>query len=148
MQTGSMKRILTAVAAAILCASCAKPDERVPDNNCTLSTLKAFVYYDSEDVSKNEELDLLGGMYIPDKGSASFTFPDDEVKYNANTLKQCRLEATIPSTARLEMTDENGAGLGIGLEGWHDLYNRTIYFRVVAANGDIFQYKVSCRCKF
>lgn len=148
MQTGSMKKIFMALAAAILCASCAKPDERVLDNDCTLSTLKAFVYYDSEDVSKNEELDLLSGMYLPDKGSASFTFPEDELKYNSSTLQKCRLEATIPSTARLEMTDENGLGLGFGLEGWHDLYNRSIYFKVIAANGDVLQYKVSCRCKF
>ena len=56
MQTGSMKKIFMALAAAILCASCAKPDTRVPDNNCTLSTLKAFVYYDSEDSLKMRNL--------------------------------------------------------------------------------------------
>ena len=49
-----MKKIILAIVAAILCASCAKPDERVLDDNCTLSTLKAFV--------QNEEFDRLSGM--------------------------------------------------------------------------------------
>ena len=134
-----MKKIILAIVAAILCASCAKPDERVLDDNCTLSTLKAFV--------QNEEFDLLSGMYIADKGTASFTFPEDASKYNSTTLKKCRLEAGIPSTARLELTDEDGTPLGEGLEGWHDLYDQTIFFKLIAANGEVFQYKVTCRCK-
>lgn len=143
-----MKKIIIAVLAGLVFAGCAKLDTPKLDSSCSLSTLKAYVYVDAEKLSASPtEVDLLSGMYIKEKGNASYTFPEDASKFNAQTLKRCRLEAAIPSTARLEMTDENGNGLGKGLEGFHDLYNQTFYFKVIAADGTFFQYKVSCKCK-
>ena len=57
------------VAFALL--SCVKPDERVRDASTELRSLKAFVYYDESNLSKYEEVDLLSGMYIEEKGLAS-----------------------------------------------------------------------------
>lgn len=127
-------------------AACVKPDERVHNPSTELSSLKAFVYYDESNLSRYEEVDLLSGMYISDKGVASYSFPSDPVKFNSNSLKKCRVEAVIPATAVLVLTDESGSEKSCGLEGWHDLYNSSLYFSVIADDGSVKRYKISCRC--
>lgn len=126
--------------------ACVKPDERQKDSSTELSALKAYVYYDETNLSTYEEVDLLSGMYIEEKGLASYTFPDDKEKFNENTLKRCRLEAIIPATAKIVSTDENGNEKSCGLDGWYDLNNTTIYFNIVANNGDRKNFKIQTRC--
>lgn len=126
--------------------SCVKPDERQKDGSLELRSLKAFVYYDENDLSVYEEVDLLSGMYLEDKGLASYTFPSDADRFNSSTLKRCRLEATVPSTAKVVLTDENGTGKGCGLDGWFDLYNAVVYFNVVADDGNFKNFKITTHC--
>lgn len=132
--------------ALISLVACVKPDERQKDSSTELSSLKAYVYYDEANLSIYEEVDLLSGMYIEEKGLASYTFPDDKEKFNESTLKRCRLEAIIPATAKIVSTDENGNEMNCGLDGWHNLNNSTIYFNVVADNGDRKNFKIQTRC--
>lgn len=139
-----MKKLAIIIAALALCA-CVKPDGRELDSSTQLRALKCLVYTDENDLSKYEELDLLSGMYVEESGVASFTFPDDPV-YSRTTLSRCRLEATIPNTATLVLLDEGGNSLGRGLEGWHNLYNSNIYFKVVAYSGEFKNFSVTCRC--
>lgn len=138
--------VIVLINALMVFLACGKIDERELNSDCELSALKAYVYYKEGDLSVYEEVDLLSGMYLPEKGAASFTFPNDEEKFNANSLKKCRLEATIPSTARVVLSDENGNETNCGIEGWHNLYNSSIYFNVVADSGEVKKYKVNCRC--
>lgn len=142
-----MKRYMfIAVLAMMLCA-CVKPDEREKDASCELRSLKAYVYYDVEDFSKYREVDLLSGMYIEDQGIATFTFPDEAEVFNQNTLGRCRVEATVPSTAKVVMADESGNSKNYGIGGWHDLYNASIYFNIIADNGVIKNFQIICRCR-
>ena len=92
-------------------------------------------------------VDLLSGMYIEEKGLASYTFPDDAEKFNESSLKKCRVEASLPSAARLVLTDEHGNEKSCGLEGWHNLYNTSLYFNIVADNGDTKNFKIQTRCQ-
>ena len=82
-----MKKIALFMTVAFALFSCVKPDERVRDASTELRSLKAFVYYDESNLSKYEEVDLLSGMYIEEKGLASYTFPDDAEKFNESSLK-------------------------------------------------------------
>ena len=142
-----MKKIALFMMVAFALFSCVKPDERVRDASTELRSLKAFVYYDESNLSKYEEVDLLSGMYIEEKGLASYTFPDDAEKFNESSLKKCRVEASLPSAARLVLTDENGNEKSCGLEGWHNLYNTSLYFNIVADNGDTKNFKIQTRCQ-
>lgn len=140
-----MKKIIAMIFLAVALCACVKPDVREHDSSTALRALKAFVYTDENDLSVYEEFDLLSGMYLEEQGLATYTFPKDAA-CNASTLSRCRLEATVPNTASLEMLSENGHSLGKGLEGWHNLYNTTIYFKVVADSGDIKNFSITCRC--
>lgn len=126
--------------------SCVKPDERQKDTSTELRSLKAFVYYDADNLSVYEEVDLLSGMYIEEKGLASYTFPEDAQKFNSSTLKKCRLEAGIPSAARIVLSSEDGQEKSYGLDGWFDLYNAVIYFNIISDSGDIKKFKITTRC--
>ena len=130
-----MKKIALFMTVAFALFSCVKPDERVRDASTELRSLKAFVYYDESNLSKYE------------KGLASYTFPDDAEKFNESSLKKCRVEASLPSAARLVLTDENGNEKSCGLEGWHNLYNTSLYFNIVADNGDTKNFKIQTRCQ-
>lgn len=138
---------------AILCAallatvSCQKLDEPVPDTACTLNALKCYVYTDTEDWNKSVELDALSGTYDAKRGIISYTFPDDATLYNQQTLSRCRLEASIPATARLVEVDAMGQELDQGIGGMRNLYNKTIYFKVIAANGDTMSYQASFKVR-
>lgn len=142
-----MKKILYMALTALILGSCAQIETPEQDANCTLSALKAYVCYDASDLSKREEVNLLSGMFVEDKGLISYTFPEDQTKFGADALTRCRIEATIPSTAVLELTDADGAGLGHGFDTFYDLSSATIYFKIVAANGDFNQYKLTTRRK-
>lgn len=137
-----MKKILIFiyVAISLLFASCAKPDYPTLDDSCSLDGLKCLVYYDSSNSALYESVDLLSGTYYPEKGLIGYTFKQGE-KINSETLTRCRIEAIIPSTARLELLDASGKSLGMGFSGFYDLGAATMWFKVVAANGDekVFQ---------
>jgi hypothetical protein len=75
-------------------------------------------------------------------GAITYTFPTGE-RYTAETLKRCRLEATIPSTARLVETDARGEQIGNGIGGMRDFSagKTTVYFKVIAADGSEKKYQ-------
>jgi hypothetical protein len=75
-------------------------------------------------------------------GAITYTFPTGE-RYTSETLKRCRLEVTIPSTARVVETDAKGNEIGSGIGGMRDLSNAktTIYFKVIAADGTEKRYQ-------
>ena len=116
-----MKKILLYIMALVALGSCVKPDERERDSDNELRSLKAYVYYDENNLKLYEEVDLLSGMYLADKGMASFTFPSDPLKYNGES-KDC------------------------GIGNWHNLFNTSLYFNIIADNGDVKKYKIVCRC--
>ncbi|HIW52523.1 MAG TPA: hypothetical protein H9919_03805 [Candidatus Alistipes excrementipullorum] len=123
--------------------SCRKLDEPVPDTENTINALKCYVYYDSENWNNKVELDALSGTYNAERGIIQYTFPADDELYNSETLTRCRLEASIPSTARLVEVDAMGEELGHGIGGMRSLYNKTIYFKVIAANGEARSYQAT-----
>ncbi|MGM9788287.1 MAG: hypothetical protein ACI3ZF_05225 [Candidatus Cryptobacteroides sp.] len=141
-----MKKVLLYIMSLVALISCVKPDERERDSANELRSLKAYVYYDQQNLNLYEEVDLLSGVYLEDKGLASYTFPSDEEKFNSFSLSRCRLEASIPSTAVLRMTDENGVEKNCGIGAWHNLFNTSLYFNIVADNGDVRKFKMVCRC--
>ena len=130
-------------AALFATAACQKLDEPVPDTACTINALKCYVYYDTGNWNTSKELDALSGTYNAERGIISYTFPDDPTLYNRESLSRCRLEASIPATARLVEVDAMGMELDQGIGGMRNLYNKTIYFKVIAANGDAKNYQVS-----
>lgn len=131
----------------MLCG-CAKVDTPSRSGDASLSALKANVYYDESNLALYKTVDLLSGMHVSgDVESYSFTFPEDKSLYNETTLSRCRLEATFPVTATLEMTDSDGKPLGHGIGGWQNLYNNTLWFKITAADGSVKSYEIFCRCK-
>lgn len=128
-------------------AACEKLDEPRKASENRINALKCYVYYDAADWSRKAEVDVLSGIYNAGKGVVSYTFPDDDTRYTPETLARCRLEVSIPSTARLEETDAAGESTGGGIGGLRNLYNRTVYFRVTAADGSAMNYQVTFRLK-
>ena len=139
-----MKRILTILFLAVLAAvSCQKLDTPELDTANHLSSLKCMVYYDAENLRVYSQIDVLNsGTFNQQMGAITYTFPQGE-RYTAETLKRCRLEATIPSTAKVEEIDARGNSLGQGIGGWRDFSagKTTIYFKVVAADGSEKKYQ-------
>lgn len=127
--------------------SCQKLDYPEADSSNALSSLKCFVYYDADNLRTYQELDVLSGSVNMQLGAISYTFPEGE-RFTTETLKNCRLEATIPSTARLIETDATGKDLGTGIGGMRDFSaaKTTIYFKVVAADGTEKRYQ--CQFQF
>ncbi len=142
-------KIIIAVLAAFAAFGCQKPVTPEADNKNELAALRCYVYYDAADLGQKAEVNVLSGTYNPDKGVASFTFPEDAEKYNAESLKRCRLEASIPATATIVETDAAGKSLGRGIGEFRDLSvdRTTVYFKVVAANGDAKSYQITFRYK-
>lgn len=123
--------------------SCQKLDYPEADSSNTISSLKCFVYYDSENLRSYQELDVLnGGTFNQQMGAVTYTFNHE--KCTSETLKNCRLEATIPSTAKLVETDAAGNETGSGIGGMRDLSasKTTVYFKVVAPDGSEKKYQV------
>lgn len=137
----------TICAALLAAVSCQKLDEPVPDTACTINALKCYVYYTADGKTQSVELDALSGTYDDKRGIISYTFPDDPTLYDRENLSHCRLEASIPATARLVEVDAMGQELGQGIGGMRNLYNRTIYFKVIAANGDAMNYQASFKVR-
>lgn len=139
-----MKRILTILFLALLAAvSCQKLDKPELDTANTLNSLKCIVYYDAENLRTYEQIDVLGsGTVNHQMGAITYTFPTGE-RFTSETLKRCRLEATIPSTARIVETDPRGDELGNGIGGMRDFSagKTTIYFKVIAADGSEKKYQ-------
>ena len=101
------------------------------------------MYYDATNLKLYETIDILsGGSFNEQMGAIAYTFPEGE-RFTAETLKRCRLEATIPSTAKVEEIDARGNSLGQGIGGWRDFSagKTTIYFKVVAADGSEKKYQ-------
>lgn len=138
-----MKYIKILFLALLAAVSCQKLDYPEADTSNTLSSLKCYVYYDTENLRNYETVDVLsGGTFNDQMGAITYTFPTGE-RYTSETLKRCRLEATIPSTARLVETDAKGNEIGAGIGGMRDLSaaKTTVYFKVVAADGSEKRYQ-------
>lgn len=138
-----MKYIKILFLALLAAVSCQKLDYPEADTSNTLSSLKCYVYYDTENLRNYETVDVLsGGTFNDQMGAITYTFPTGE-RYTSETLKRCRLEATIPSTARLVETDAKGNEIGAGIGGMRDLSaaKTTIYFKVIAADGSEKRYQ-------
>lgn len=138
-----MKYIKILFLALLAAVSCQKLDYPEADTSNTLSSLKCYVYYDTENLRNYETVDVLsGGTFNDQMGAITYTFPTGE-RYTSETLKRCRLEATIPSTARLVETDAKGNEIGAGIGGMRDLSaaKTTIYFKVIAADGTEKRYQ-------
>ena len=143
-----MKRIIYILLAVLAIASCQKLQHPEKDSSTKLNSLKCFVYADADNLRNYLEVDVLnGGTYSEEKGAIAYTFPSataqDQEKFNATTLKKCRLEATIPSTATLVELDAVGNELGKGIGGFRDFSAKrtTIYFKIVAADGTEKKYQ-------
>ena len=114
--------------------------------SCTLNSMKCLVYYDADNLRKYSELDVLGGgTYNESLGAVSYTFPSDASMYNSETLRRCRLELTVPATARVVEVDAAGNETGSGISGMRDLNSTTVYFKVIAADGTEKQYQARFR---
>ncbi len=138
------------IAAALLIASacsCQKLDTIELDSSNTINGLKCYVYYNLDDWTTKVELDALSGTYNADKGAISYTFPDDADKYNTQTLSRCRLEVSIPSTASVIEVDALGDKIADSIGGLRNLCNKTVYFKVIAANGDERSYQATFKLK-
>lgn len=138
-----MKYIKIIFLALLAAVSCQKLDRPEPDTANTLNSLKCMVYYDTENLRQYETLDILsGGTYNDQMGAITYTFPEGE-RFTSETLKRCRLEATIPSTARLVEVDARGEEVGSGIGGMRDLSagKTTIYFKIIAADGTEKKYQ-------
>ena len=138
-----MKYIIILYLALLSVVSCQKLDYPEADTSNSLSSLKCYVYYDPANLRLYETLDILsGGTFNDQMGAITYTFPTGE-RYTSETLKRCRLEVTIPSTARVVETDAKGNEIGSGIGGMRDLSNAktTIYFKVIAADGTEKRYQ-------
>lgn len=139
-----MKYIKILFLALLAAVSCQKLDYPEADASNELSSLKCYVYYDSDNLKNYETIDVLaGGTFNEQMGAISYTFPSGE-RYTSETLTRCRLEATIPATARLVETDAQGNGLGGGIGGFRNFSaaRTTVYFKVIAADGAEKRYQV------
>ena len=141
-----MKKIL--MIAAVLCAafvSCQELQYPELSSDTSLTALKCFVPYTDTNGNKlTQEVDLLSGKTNMERGIISYTFPEGVI-YTAENVSQCCLEATIPSTAVLELTDPFGEGTGHGLSGTFDLCGQTLYFKITAADGSYKPYQLTCK---
>lgn len=145
-----MKKILYYIISIVMLtslSSCQEVDTPKLNNACTLTGLKAYIYYDESNLSKKQEVNLLSGTFMQDRGYIEYDFIKDDVMYTESTLAACRLEATIPSTATAELLDLFGKPVGKGLGGTHNLCDNTIMFRVVAADGTVKNYQLVCNLK-
>jgi hypothetical protein len=138
------KWILAALLLLAAAASCQKLQFPVRSDDTSLIGLKCFVYYDPQNPSVRQELSLLMGTYNRERGLISYTFPADE-RFTPAALQRCRIEATIPPTSVLELTDAGGNPLGHGFEGFYDLRGNTLYFRITAADGTVKPYQLTCK---
>jgi len=140
-----MKKILFAAVMLLLAAtSCQKLQYPERSSDTTLQSLKCYVYYDPDAPSKRQEVNLLSGKYNEERGLISYTFPTGGI-YTSENLAGCRMEATIPSTAVLELMDAAGTSQGHGFQGLYDLRNQTIYFKIIAADGTEKNYQLTCK---
>jgi len=129
--------------AVLAAVSCQKLDYPKADTSNELASLKCYVYYDEENLKLYETIDVLsGGAFNEQMGAITYTFPQGE-RYTSETLKRCRLEATVPSTARLVETDAQGNEKGNGIGGMRDFSagRTTVYFKIVAADGTAKRYQ-------
>ena len=138
-----MKYIKILFLALMAVVSCQKLDTPELDTANHLSSLKCMVYYDAENLRVYNQIDVLNsGTFNQQMGAITYTFPQGE-RYTAETLRRCRLEATIPSTARLVETDAKGNVIADGIGGMRDFSaaKTTIYFKVIAADGSEKKYQ-------
>lgn len=141
-----MKKIML-LAAVLFVAAISCQELQYPEfsSDTSLSGLKCFVpYSDSLGNKKSQEVDLLSGKTNMERGLISFTFPSGDI-YSADNVSHCRIEATIPATAVLEVTDAFGEGTGHGFFGTFDLSGQTVYFMITAADGSSKSYQLTCK---
>ena len=102
-----------------------------------------MVYYNTDNLRVYETIDVLNsGTFNQQMGAIAYTFPQIE-RFTSETLKRCRLEATIPSTARLVEVDAMGNVISESIGGMRDLSasKTTIYFKIIAADGTEKKYQ-------
>ena len=133
-------KIIYMLAAAAVLAGCQKLVLPKDDDACDLRSLTVYVHYDAQNPGLSESFDALTGNLDETTGEGTFSFPKDPEKYNAQTLARCTVEATIPSTAKLVVYDEEGNVREQGLGGTWDLANHSIVMDVVAASGKTRRY--------
>lgn len=139
-----MKRILIFFGAVMmLLGSCQKLDLPELDSDKEINGLKCYVFNDPEDWGTSKEVDLLSGNYNAVRGAIIYTFSSAD--FTREDLQRCRLEASIPSTASIVELSGTGEEIGNGIGGLRSLYNTTVYFKVVAADGSSKSYQVSLR---
>lgn len=138
--------LLTAI--VLMSSACEKEVRPDPASDKTLQSLKCYVYYDLDSWSVKQELDVLSGTYNAEKGAIVYTFPNDPQKYNAQSLERCRLEASIPATARLVEVGADGNVIGDGIGGLRSLAGtssagKTVRFKIIAADGSEKSYQAT-----
>lgn len=138
------KWLLAAVVLLLGGVSCQKLQYPVRSGDTSLSGLKCFVYYDADQPFVRQELNLLSGTFNQERGLISYVFPSDD-RFTPAALRRCRIEATIPPTAVLTLTDAAGSPLGHGFEGFYDLSGTTLYFQITAADGSVKSYQLTCK---
>lgn len=138
-----MKYLKTLIILLLAASACQKLDYPELDSANTLSALKCYVYYNADNLKEYKQVDPFTSGRKAELGEVTailYTFPDDTL-YNESSLKRCRLEATIPSTASLVELDAAGNELGHGIGGLRDLSSASVYFKVVAADGSEKRYQ-------
>ena len=135
--------ILSLIILAAALVSCQRLDYPEKDSETGINSFKCFVYYDAENYSAYSEVDVLSGTFNEAMGAIRYTFPDDPERYNDESLRRCRLELSVPSTATVVETDAFGKDLGKGISGIRDLRSATVYFKVVAADGTEKRYQAT-----
>ncbi|MBR1574534.1 MAG: hypothetical protein IJ652_06785 [Bacteroidales bacterium] len=130
-----VKKWIYSLFALVVLGACQSLVQPKDDDACDLRALTVRVHYDAADPSLTEDFDAMSGGVDAETGEATFSFPRDAERYNAETLSRCTLEAVIPSTASLVVYDADGAVREGGLGGVWNLANGSVVFDVVAANG-------------
>lgn len=139
-----MKKIIFFLGVAIMfLVSCQKLDMPELDSANEINALKCYVFNDPENWGTSREVDLLSGNYNPERGAIIYTFSSED--FTPEDLQRCRLEVAIPSTASIVELDGTGVEIGNGIGGLRSVYNTTVYFKVVAADGSAKAYQVSLR---
>lgn len=132
-----MKKIKCFIATVIgffILSSCQKLDELPLGDQNSMIGFRYFVYQlknvEGQDGSPVVYERKEYSVTVPDNGNINI-YPSD----SRENLKNVRLEAIIPGTARIEERDNAGVKIADGIGGRRDVYGQVYYFYVVAANG-------------
>lgn len=125
----------------LLFCACQKLDTPPLDSSNKINGFKCFVYYNAANWDDKLELNVMDGKVDQEKGTVVYTFPTDP-KITKESVSRCRLELSIPPTATVKEIDASDNEISAGIGGIRNLYKTTVYFKVVAANGEEKKYQV------